>query len=123
MFSSNAAPTPHSHSLRPKRARQVGSDDSIKLPRAKKQRSALRRDTFEPPTDASFGEGAPAKGDGPLTNGHAREQEEEESHAHSAPEPGRQLTLRGGKKADKRLERAHGALTLVGPSHLVLHSD
>jgi hypothetical protein len=116
MFSPNAAPAPHTHSLRPKRARQAGSDDSIKLPRAKKQRSALRRDTFEPLADAGFGEGATAKGDGPSMNGHARE---EESHAPTAPEPGRQLTLRGGKKADKRSERAHGALTLVGLRHLL----
>jgi hypothetical protein len=121
MFSPNAAPTPHTHSFRPKRARQAGSEDSIKLPRAKKQRSALRRDTFEPLTDASFGEGATANGDGPLMNGHTGE--EEESRAPAAPEPGRQLTLRGGKKADKRSERAHGALTLVGSRHLILRSD
>jgi nuclear pore complex protein Nup133 len=115
MFSPNAAPTPHTHSLRPKRARQTGSDDSIKLPRAKKQRSALRRDTFEPLTDANFSEVARGDGDDPSMNGHPRE----EKHAtNGAPEHGRQLTLRGGKKADKRSERAHGALLLVRLCHV-----
>ena len=120
MFSPNAAPTPHTHSLRPKRARQTGPDDSIKLPRAKKQRSALRRDTFEPPTDASLGVVAGGDNDSPWMNGNPKE----EKHPMNAPpEPARQLTLRGGKKADKRSERAHGALLLVKTCHLAYRPD
>jgi hypothetical protein len=49
-------------------------------------------------------------GDGPSMNGHPRE---EKHPTNGALESGRQLTLRGGKKADKRSERAHGALLLV----------
>jgi hypothetical protein len=118
MFSPDAAPTPHTHSLRPKRARQTGSEDSIKLPRAKKQRSALRRDTFEPPTDANLAEVASGDGDRPSMNGHLGEVKHS---TNGAPEPGRQLTLRGGKKADKRSERGHGTVLLVRRHHAASH--
>ena len=109
MFS--AEPPSHTHSLRPKRSRQVASDDSIKFPQAKRKRSALRRDTFEPLTDASLNEIA-GRGNGeaaPSANGHATGPVKESTPSMIESKP---LTLRSGKKADKRLDRAGGALTL-----------
>ncbi|KIX04576.1 uncharacterized protein Z518_05446 [Rhinocladiella mackenziei CBS 650.93] len=93
-------------SLRPKRTRQAtGPEDSIKLPQAKRKRSALRRDTFEPLAEASINEVA------------GRESNEEKSNSHALPAaPTRKLTLRGAKKTEKRSDRATGstnaALTL-----------
>jgi nuclear pore complex protein Nup133 len=109
MFS--AEPPSHTHSLRPKRSRQVAADDSIKFPQAKRKRSALRRDTFEPLTDASINEiaGRGNRESTPSAYGHAIETENEAIPLSIEP---RALTLRGGKKADKRLDRAGGALTL-----------
>ena len=117
MFSPDVAPTSQTRSLRPKRARQTVSDDSIKLPRAKKQRSALRRDTFEPIADATINESAGHGNDEPTMNGHAKEVK---TVTHGTYEPAKQLTLRGGKKAEKRSERTSGALTLV--THPLRHS-
>lgn len=112
MFSSDAAN--HTHSLRSKRTRQVaGTDDSIKLPQAKRKRSALRRDTFvEPLTEASLDEIADRETAQPKINGNT-----------SDPKPARSissngtmhqsLSIRGSKKSDKRSERGLGALTLA----------
>src|SRR6202000_326933 len=93
MFSADAS---RRESLRPKRARQAaGPEDSIKLPQAKRKRSALRRDTFEPLTDASINEVA------------GRDVVERKSNGHAvAAAPPRELTLRGAKKPEKRSERA-----------------
>jgi nuclear pore complex protein Nup133 len=109
MFSAEAPS--HTHSLRPKRSRQAASDDSIKFPQAKRKRSALRRDTFEPLTDASINEiaGHSNVEAAPSAKGHTDASEKE---ATPVPNQSRPLTLRGGKKADKRLDRAGGALTL-----------
>lgn len=109
MFS--AEPPSHTHSLRPKRSRQAASDDSIKFPQAKRKRSALRRDTFEPLANASLNEIA-GRSNGetaPTTNGHTISPEKEATPSTIESRP---LTLRGGKKADRRLDRAGGALTL-----------
>lgn len=101
MFSPDPA---RAQSLRPKRNRQTaGTDDTIKLPQAKRKRSVLRRDTFEPLAEASLNEVA------------GREKPEEKSNGHSTP-PSQQLeiTIRG-KKPEKRSERAaagSAALTL-----------
>lgn len=101
MFSPDPA---RAQSLRPKRNRQTaGSDDTIKLPQAKRKRSALRRDTFEPLAEASLNEVA------------GREKTEEKSNGHSTP-PSQsvEITIRG-KKPEKRSERASAgsaALTL-----------
>ena len=110
MFSPDA--TTHSHSLRPKRNRQAaGSDDSIKLPQAKRKRSALRRDTFvEPLIEASLNEVA-GRGNGDLTaNGHIPD-----GKAVSAAPAAqlKELSIRGSKKTDKRSERGPGTLTLA----------
>ncbi|EXJ85234.1 hypothetical protein A1O3_05909 [Capronia epimyces CBS 606.96] len=86
-------------SLRPKRSRpSAGQDDSIKLPQAKRKRSALRKDTFEPLAEASINEVA------------GRETTDEKTHDHTVPVvPTRELTLRGTKRPEKRSERATGS--------------
>ncbi|EXJ85885.1 hypothetical protein A1O1_06254 [Capronia coronata CBS 617.96] len=96
MFSPETA---RPQSVRPKRTRQAaGQDDSIKLPQAKRKRSALRKDTFEPLAEASLNEVA------------GREANDEKAHenTHSAAST-RELTLRSAKKPEKRSERASGA--------------
>lgn len=110
MFSPDTTSIPPTRSLRPKRARQTPSDDSIKLPRAKKQRSALRRDTFEPLAGASLNEVAGRSDERSAVNGQAKEVE---ALQNGNLEHAKQLTLRGGKKSEKRSERANGALLLV----------
>jgi hypothetical protein len=109
MFSTETPPPSHGHSLRPKRSRRAGSDDSIKLPQAKRRRSALRRDTFEPLNDISPNEVA-VSANGSLTDGHAPADTSEFDGAFSAS---KELTLRAAKKVDKRNERGSGTLTLV----------
>lgn len=93
MFSADAS---RKESLRPKRTRQAaGPEDSIKLPQAKRKRSALRRDTFEPLTDASINEIA------------GRDVVEGKSNGHTVTAaPSRELTIRGAKKPEKRSDRA-----------------
>ncbi|RMZ92042.1 hypothetical protein DV736_g703, partial [Chaetothyriales sp. CBS 134916] len=112
MFSPDVAS--HSHSHRPKRTRHAaGTDDTVSLPQAKRKRSALRRDTFEPLNEASVNEntGRPAaesfKAPRDVTETTALEAQP------SVPSvPSRELTLRGGKKAEKRLERGAASLLL-----------
>ncbi len=100
MFSADAS---RRESLRPKRTRQAaGPEDSIKLPQAKRKRSALRRDTFEPLTDASINEVAGHDVVEGKSNGHA-----------VATAPARELTFRGAKKADKRDRAANTNLGLT----------
>ena len=110
MFSPDASN--HTHSLRPKRNRQVaGNDDSIKLPQAKRKRSALRRDTFvEPLAEASLNELARRENGNSKTNGHIPD-----SKAVSAVPSvqSKQLSIRGSKKTEKRSDRGPGALTLA----------
>ena len=112
MFSPDAVQSTHHHTLRSKRTRRTGSDDSIKPPRAKRQRSALRNDTFDPPltlksdqsneltTDAGLQSNGILLEDKPVANGHV--------------DLTRQMTLRGGKKHDNRTARDGGATILVG---------
>lgn len=97
------------HQTRSKRGRQSNNDDSVKLPTTKKRRSALRRDTFEPLTPSSLNEiaGQPRKDAKPNVNGYAVASQP----SRSTPQP-RELTLRGGKKTEKRSERGLGLLTL-----------
>lgn len=110
MFSTESAPPSHGHSLRPKRSRRAGSDDSLKLPRAKRRRSALRRDTFEPLSDLSPNEVSVSSNGSISMNGHAPEAKYEHDGALPAP---KELTLRAAKKGEKRTERGSGAVTLV----------
>ena len=109
MFSPDAAST---HSLRPKRTRHAaGNDDSVKLPQAKRKRSALRRDTFEPLAEASVNEIAGRQNAESLrkTNGHAPESKTTSTRPATQS---KELTLRGGKKTDKRSERGATSLLL-----------
>ncbi|KAL6243077.1 hypothetical protein RBB50_010177 [Rhinocladiella similis] len=95
MFSPDASRV---QSLRPKRTRpSSGPEDSIKLPQAKRKRSALRRDTFEPLAEASLNEIA------------GREAADEKPNGHTpAPVHQKELTLRGAKKTEKRSDRSAG---------------
>ena len=100
MFSTDVS---RRESLRPKRTRHAAEpEDSIKLPQAKRKRSALRRDTFEPLTDASINEVAGHDVVEGKSNGHA-----------VATAPARELTLRGAKKPDKRDRAANTNLGLM----------
>lgn len=110
MFSPDAPTPSHGHSLRPKRARQTGSDDSIKLHRAKRRRSALRKDTFEPLSDLSPNEVAVSSNGNVTMNGHAPEDKPE--HEVTLP-AAKELTFRAAKKAEKRSDRGNGTMTLV----------
>lgn len=100
----------HSHLLRSKRGRQtLGSDDSVKLPATKKRRSALRRDTFEPLSESSVNELAGRAHKEGQSNGALVEPSSKPPRSASQS---RELTLRGGKKTEKRSERGSGLLTL-----------
>ena len=109
MFS---ADTPnHTHSLRPKRTRQAAaSDDSIKLPQAKRKRSALRRDTFEPLNEASINEVAGREQADAKTNGHPTVSKDAVT---AISIQSKELTIRNGKKTDKRADRGTGGLLLA----------
>lgn len=107
MFSPDVGTHSHSPSRRPKRPRQpAGSNDSIKLPQAKRKRAALRKDTFEPLAQTTLSE---------IVRRHV----EANGHAVGDGLPpsisgvqSRELTLRGGKKSEKRQDRSSGALVL-----------
>ena len=105
MFSPNV--TPHGHGLRPKRSRQATeNDDSLKLPQAKRKRSALRNDTFEPLAEVSANENA-GRADEP--NGQAIEP----TKSATAPTGStKSLAFRSLKKTDKRTDRGNASYTL-----------
>ena len=105
MFSPDV--TSHGHGLRPKRSRQATeADDSLKLPQAKRKRSALRKDTFEPLAEVSGNENT-SRTDEP--NGQSVEPTK------PAVAPGgstKNLAFRSSKKTDKRTDRVNAAFTL-----------
>ena len=111
MFSPDVSLPSTAHHLRPKRSRRQGSDESVKLPLAKKRRSALRKDTFEPLKD-----GPEDRETGSAPNGNPRSMgqtsEDKPSTAVASARP-TELTFRGGKKAEKRLERQDESFVLV----------
>jgi nuclear pore complex protein Nup133 len=119
MFSPDAAN--HTHSLRSKRTRQAaGNDDSIKLPQAKRKRSALRRDTFvEPLTEASLDEIASRETAQLKRENHGSDSQAAADAATTtttSTNPSnihQNLSIRGGRKTDKRTERGVGTLTLA----------
>jgi len=78
----------------------------MRLPQAKRKRSALRRDTFEPLAEASLNEIAGRESGGKKTNGHVV------AGRTPVAAPSTDLVFRGTKKTDKRSERGAGALTL-----------
>lgn len=93
-------------SLRPKRTRQTaGTEDTLQLPQAKRKRSALRRDTFEPLADASLNEVAGRQAADPKTNGHV-------DTTKTKPAKSKELTFRG-PKADRRSDRTQPTTVLA----------
>jgi nuclear pore complex protein Nup133 len=97
----------HTHSLRSKRTRQAaGTEDTIKLPQAKRKRSALRRDTFEPLADASINEIAGREKSNPKTNGHI------EPRPKPPTSQTKELSYRGPKH-DRRADRERATTVLT----------
>ncbi|KAL9624880.1 MAG: hypothetical protein Q9160_000927 [Pyrenula sp. 1 TL-2023] len=112
MFSPDAVLQPSANNSRPKRTRRAGSEDSVKLPQAKKRRSALRKDTFEPPSNAPIDD-APKVANGHLSaNGHSPE---ELNHKNGVLQETKEITLRGARKHEKRGEKAAGVITTISP--------
>lgn len=98
----------HTHSLRSKRTRQAaGNEDSLKLPQAKRKRSALRRDTFEPLTDTSINELARREKADTKTNGHV-----ETARPKSVAAQSKELSFRGPKN-DRRADRERATTVLT----------
>lgn len=111
MFDREERTPAHNHSLRPKRSRQVGSDEAIRPPQAKRRRSALRTDTFEPLSDRSPNEAAAVIEEEMTTDRPvARDMLALEGDG-TANMKG--LTIRTAKSTEKRRERGRTAMTLV----------
>lgn len=99
MFSPDATLQPTA-SIRGNRRRKQ-RDDSIQLPKAKRQRSALRQDTFQPLNYVEINEvGGPVNG-GASLNGRPPEGKVQ-ANGTTAP---KQFSLRGKNKADRRDNR------------------
>jgi hypothetical protein len=110
MFDREESTPSHSRSLRPKRSRQVGSDEAIRPSQAKRRRSALRVDTFEPLSDRSPNEVVAVIEEEAATNGHAPDGNSALDGDSTAT---RDLTIRTAKSAERRKERGQTAMTLV----------
>lgn len=94
----------------PRRRQRTSSDDSVKFPKAKRQRSALRQDTFDPPDVATLGDGEH------VSESSQQSASVEESGITSSEDVfQRQLTLRGPKKTEKSGDNVDGTVILVGP--------
>jgi nuclear pore complex protein Nup133 len=93
-------------SLRPKRTRQnTTTEDSISLPQAKRKRSALRRDTFEPLADASINEISSRQDPNVKPNGHV-------GSAAISSQGSKELSYRGPKN-ERRTDRSQAPTTLT----------
>ena len=98
--------------LRSKRTRNASADsDSLKLPATKKRRSALRRDTFEPLTESSLNERAGRTQ--PSSEDVKSDDSVKSVQKTSTNAQIHELTLRGGRRHEKRSERGLGLLTLA----------
>lgn len=90
-----------------KRRQRAGSDESVKPPKAKRQRSALRHETGAPLPDVS---------------GEAQHESALGESNHMAADeagPGKQIAIRGPKKAEPPDDGVEGAGVLVrGPFSL-----
>lgn len=90
--------------LRSKRHRQTASgDDSVKLPLAKKRRSALHPDTFEPPSGPAPSHKIEPHSNDSQLNGSIHHDKRSISATQT-----QDLALRGSKKTEKRLEKGTG---------------
>lgn len=113
MFSTNSLASPGVVSLRnPRRRQRNVSDESQKLPKAKRQRSALRHDLFEPVnnTDSELLDSSP-KEFVVTTRSLSAEQ-----GIHTGL---KELTIQTSKKHDKRSDRSEGSVVLVSTHPVV----
>lgn len=105
MFSTESA---HATSLslrNPRRRQRTSSDESVKPPKAKRQRSGLRHDTFDAPDGVQVDHRVNQATD-ELLPGHG------ESSGVNGGTTTKELALRGGRK-DQSGDRADGTLILV----------
>lgn len=117
MFSTNAPVQTSQPPLRSSRRRQRnGSDDSVKLPKAKRQRSALRKDTFEPVGSPRSEDIAEAQHPDYAVNLSTLDTEAVNADL-------KELSIRGPKKSEKRPDRSDGTVILVCTVLDVIASD
>lgn len=110
MFSSNVAAHPSVAALRnPRRRQRSNADESVKPPKAKRQRSTLRQDDREPAVVKHLGEGQSLQDD-----------ENGPEEISSRPVTVSELALRGPRKQEKRGGLTDGTITLVGEPFVVL---
>jgi hypothetical protein len=118
MFSPDVAGPSTAASLRnPRRRQRNQNEDSIKPPKAKRHRSALRNDTFTPLENVEVNAIA-RQANGELSvNGHAPAQSPTPASTRQTRSSGntglQELAYRPQKKQDKRAERGDGGVTLV----------
>lgn len=106
MFSTESAHTATSLSLRnPRRRQRTSSDESVKPPKAKRQRSGLRHDTFDAPGSVKLDPRANQATDGLLSS-------QGESAVVNGGTATKELAVRGGRK-EQSGDRADGTLILV----------
>ncbi|EER37709.1 nuclear pore complex subunit Nup133 [Histoplasma capsulatum var. duboisii H88] len=102
MFSSNVAAHPSVAALRnPRRRQRSNADESVKPPKAKRQRSTLRQDDREPAVVKHLGEGQSLQDD-----------ENGPEEISSRPVTVSELALRGPRKQEKRGDLTDGTITL-----------
>lgn len=118
MFSPDVAGPSTAASLRnPRRRQRNQNEDSIKPPKAKRHRSALRNDTFTPLENVEVNAIA-GQANGELSvNGHSTAQSPTPASTRQTRSSGntglQELAYRPQKKQDKRAERGDGGVTLV----------
>jgi nuclear pore complex protein Nup133 len=107
MFSTNTPSHSAVASLRnPRRRQRTTSDESVKFPRAKRQRSTLRQSSDETPGGRRFAD--------ELSHG---ESSETQVSSKISPDNGlilNEIALRGPRKPEKRGARVDGTIFLVG---------
>ncbi|KKZ61818.1 hypothetical protein EMCG_03674 [[Emmonsia] crescens] len=101
MFSSNVAYSSVAALRNPRRRQRNSAEESVKPPKAKRQRSTLRQDGREPSVAKHHGEEQPLQNEEPVS-------EEVSSRAVIMND----LTLRGPRKQEKRGDHADGTITL-----------
>ena len=108
MFSPEATLQPAASSRGNRRRKHGQRDDSIQLPKAKRQRSALRQDTFQPLQDVDINELDGAVNGDTALNGPAPEEKSQPNDMATS----KQLSLRGRNRTDRGDSR-DGLATLV----------
>lgn len=96
----------------PKRRQRAGSDDSVKPPKAKRHRSALRQGSAEARSDA----------DGEFQLDSALDESNQITGDKTGA--GKQIAIRGPKKHEQRDDGFDGAVVLVrGPLLVIFYMD